>query len=1059
MRLIVASALRYRFLVIGLAAALVYFGTQQLEHQKLDVFPEFAPTQVQVQTEAIGLSSAEIEELVTVPLENGLSGVPDVETVRSESVPQLSAITLLFKPGTDLLQARRFVQERLQSAATQLPTFVTAPSMTPPVSITGRIMAVGVSSTTLSSEDLSMAGYWTVRARLMRVPGVANVAIWGEKPKTLQVQVRPRALERHGVTLNRTLEVSADALDNGLLRFSTGAVVGTGGFVEGTSQRLPIRPSLPIVGPHDLAQVPLARKAGKTLHIGDVARVVYGHPPLIGDAVVRSGPGLLLVISKFPGANTVAVTRGIDKAIDELRPGLPGVQFDTHIFRNASFIEDGIHNLTLAVILGCILVVLVLIAFLLEWRAAFISLITIPLSLLAATLVLDLRGTTINTLVLAGFAVAVGVVVDDAIIDTENIVRRLRARRERGSPISIAPLVLAASLEVRSAILYATLINVVAILPVVFIGGLSGSFFGPLAISYSIAVLASMVIALTVTPALALLLLDKASLKRSEPRMVRWLKAGYGAVLGRVVRAPRVAYLTVAAVALAGALVLPGLGEDLFPAFKERDFLMHWISKPGTSITEQKRIVTRGSRQVLAIPGVDHFGSHIGQAALGEEVAGPNFSENWVTLGANADYGRTLASIRHFETQNPGVFHDVQTYLRERIDEVLAGSTEAVVVRIFGQDLNVLRRKAALVTSELKKVPGLVDVHPDPQQDVPQVEVTVKLGVARRYGLKPGDVRRAAATMVAGEEAGDIFRDGKVYGVAVWSTPRVRRNLTDLKQLPIDVPRPRGGRVALGKVADVRLTPIPSDIKRENASRRIDVGGNVSGRDLGSVIDDVKKKLATVRFPLGYHAELLGEAAERQKAQRRLLLLAIGALVLTFVLLQAALRSWRLAAMLFFTLPMALVGGLLATYLGLGTISLGALIGFYAVLGIAARNGIMMITHFQHLERFEGEPFGVGLVLRGARERLRPILMTAAATGLALLPLAISGDKPGQEIEHPMALVILGGLVTSTLLNLFVVPTLYLRFGAGTSGHQTADVREAALDEAVARIYAPLHEE
>jgi Cu/Ag efflux pump CusA len=338
------------------------------------------------------------------------------------------------------------------------------------------------------------------------------------------------------------------------------------------------------------------------------------------------------------------------------------------------------------------------------------------------------------------------------------------------------------------------------------------------------------------------------------------------------------------------------------------------------------------------------------------------------------------------------------------------------------------------------------------------VEVTVKLGVARRFGLKPGDVRRAAATMVAGEEAGDIFRDGKVFGVFVWSTPNVRRNMTDLKRLPIDVPRPRGGRVLLGKVAHVRLTPIPSDIKRENASRRIDVGGNVAGRDLGSVIDDVKKKLATVKFPLGYHAELLGEAAERQAAQKRLLLLAIGALVATFLLLQAALRSWRLASILFFTLPMALVGGLLATYLGLGTISLGALIGFYAVLGIAARNGIMMITHFQHLERFENEPFGAGLVLRGARERLRPILMTAAATGFALLPLAISGDKPGQEIEHPMALVILGGLVTSTLLNLFVVPSLYLRFGAGTSGNQSADEREAALDEAVANVYAPLHE-
>jgi Cu/Ag efflux pump CusA len=329
--------------------------------------------------------------------------------------------------------------------------------------------------------------------------------------------------------------------------------------------------------------------------------------------------------------------------------------------------------------------------------------------------------------------------------------------------------------------------------------------------------------------------------------------------------------------------------------------------------------------------------------------------------------------------------------------------------------------------------------------------------VARRYGLKPGDVRRAAATMIASEEVGDLFRNGKVFGVAVWSTPQTRRNLTDIERLPIDVPRPRGGRVPLGRVADVRLTPIPSDIKRENESRRIDVGGNISGRDLGSVVSDVKKKLAAVRFPVGYHADLLGEAAERQAAQNRLLILAIGAVIATLLLLQAAFRSWRLAGLLFFTLPMALVGGLLAASAALGTISLGALIGFYAVLGIAARNGIMMITHFQHLERYEDEPFGIGLVVRGARERLRPILMTATATGLALLPLAITGDRPGQEIEHPMALVILGGLVTSTLLNLFVVPALYLRFGAGTSP-PPAIGDEEALDKAVAKVYAPLHE-
>ncbi|MEA2389971.1 MAG: hypothetical protein QOK31_80, partial [Solirubrobacteraceae bacterium] len=790
-------------------------------------------------------------------------------------------------------------------------------------------------------------------------------------------------------------------------------------------QALPIRDVSPIRAPRDVAHIPLGETATSKLQIGDVAHVTYGHPALIGDGVVNGGPGLLMVVEKFPGANTLAVTRGVDDAMSALAPGLRGVTIDTHIFRPASFIETAIDNLTLAVFIGCLLVVMVLIAFLFEWRAAFISLVTIPLSLMAAALILDATGTSINTMVLAGFAVAVGVVVDDAIIDTENIVRRLR--RARGREPSILRVVLSASLEVRSAILYATLINIAAVVPVLFVKGLSGAFFRPLIVSYALAVLASMVIALTVTPALALILLRRAPLKPQDPPLVRVLKAGYARVLRRILGAPRTAYVAVAVVFLAGIVALPGLGQDLFPTFKERDFLMHWISKPGTSIREETRSVTQASHQLLAVPGVRNFGSHIGQAFLGEEIAGPNFAENWIHVDAKADYSKTLAAVRGVETEHPGLSRDVQTYLRERIDEVLAGASEGMVVRIFGPNLHMIRRLATTVTQRLAKVGGLVDLHPEAQQDVPEIEVTAKLGVARRYGLKPGDIRRASATLLASEEVGDVFRAGKVFGVPIWSTPATRRNLVDIRSLPIDTPR--GGRVPLGVVARVRVLPTPSAIKRENASRRIDVDANVSGRDLGSVTSDVRDKLQEIKFPLGYHAEVLGEAAERESAASRLLIFAVGAALAILLLLQAAFGRWNLAWLLLLTLPMALVGGLLAAYAAGGVITLGALIGFYTVLGIAARNGIMMVTHFQHLERHEGETFGPALVLRGAQERLAPILMTALATGLALLPLVISGSRPGQEIEHPMAIVILGGLATSTLLNLLVVPALYLRFG------------------------------
>ncbi|MFL5819551.1 MAG: efflux RND transporter permease subunit [Solirubrobacteraceae bacterium] len=1031
MRWIIGTSLRLRFLVAAGAAALMFFGAQQLHHQKVDVFPEFAPTRVEIQTACLGLSAAEVEELVSVPLEDALNGVPGVETIRSESVPQLSNITLLFKRGTDLMEARQRVQERLQSVEATLPTWAAPPFMMPPLSATSRIMSVGLTSKKLSQMDVSMIAYWKIRARLLRVPGVANVALWGEQLKQLQVQADPRRMAANGVSLDHLMEVTSNSLDSGLLKFSQGSWIGTGGWLETGDRKLAVRHIQPIVKPSDLAKVPLARRGGRTLSVGNVANVLYGPQPPIGDAVVDGGPGLLLVIEKFPRANTVEVTQGIETALKDLQPGLHGITVHPNIFKPASFIQEAVHNLTVAVIIGCLLVVLILVAFLFEWRAAFISLISIPLSLVAAGIVLDVRGATVNTLILAGFAVSVGVVVDDAIIDMENIVRRLRIRRAQGQRVSIARTVLDASLEVRNPILFATLINVIAVAPVLFVGGLSGAFFEPLAVSYGLAVMASMAVALTVTPALALIMMKNAPPQPREPILMRGLKRGYGALLSPVLRRPFAALAAVGMIALAAVLVYPRLGQELFPTFKERDFLMHWVSTPGTSINEERRMVRNASHQLARIPGITDFGSHIGQAFLGEEIAGPNFGENWVRISPNASYDDTIEAIHKMEAENPGLFRDVQTYLRERIDEVLAGSTDAMTVRIFGEDLHVLRREAGAVQKALKGVPGLVELHTELQADVPQIDVQVRLPVARRYGIKPGDVRRAAATLLASEEVGDMFRGGKAYDVHVWSTPQTRRNLSDIRALRIDTSR---GRVPLGVLATVAVRPTPNDIKRENASRRIDVGANVSKRDLGSVTADVQKRLASVHLPLGYHMQLLGEAAERQAAQKRLLIFAAGAALAILLLLQVAFGSWRLAWLLFLTLPMALVGGLLAAFGAIGVISLGALIGFYTVLGIAARNGILLISHFQHLERNEGEPFGPGLVLRGARERLSPILMTAFATGLALLPLALSGDKPGQEIEHPLAIVILGGLATSLLLNLFLVPTLYLRFGR--KGHR-----------------------
>ncbi|MDP9467849.1 MAG: efflux RND transporter permease subunit [Chloroflexota bacterium] len=1028
LRRIVASSLRFRFIVVGIGAGMMFFGAGQLRDMPVDVFPEFAPPRVEVQTLSLGLSAVEVEGLVTIPLEQALNGVQGLDIIRSKSVPGLSSIDMIFEPGFDLLLARQLVQERVAQITPTLPNWAAPPFMMQPLSATSRVMKIGLSSDELSVIDMSMIAYWNIRARLLAVPGVANVPIWGERLEMRQIQVVPERLAAFGVSLDDVMEATAQALDEGILRFSGSNVIGTGGFIDTPTQRLTIAHVSSVITPDDLKNATMEGPNGQVVRLSDVAELVTDHQALLGDAVINDGPGLMLIVEKFPWANTLEVTRGVEDAIDALRPGLTGIDIDTTIFRPATFIEAALGNLTNALLLGSLLVFLVLVGFLFDWRTALISLVAIPLSLTAAALVLSFRGATINTMVLAGLVISVGVVVDDAIIDIENIVRRIRQHRREKSTKSTASIILESSLEVRSAIIYATLIDVVAVTPVFFIEGLSGAFFQPLVISYGLAVLASLLVALTVTPAMALILLRNAPIDRHESPLARWLQGAYQALLSRIIVTARPAYLAVGIIAIAGAVVYPQLGQSLLPDFKERDFLMHWVTEPSTSREEEVRISTRACIELRSIPGVQNCGSHIGQATLADEVYGIYFGENWISVSPDVDYDATLASVQEVVAGYPGIRRDVQTYLKERIREVLTGSSDAIVIRIYGPDLDVLRAKAVEVEAALGGIEGIIDLHTALDLvEIPQVEVRVDLATAQQYGLKPGDVRRAAGVLIAGEEVGDIFYQGKAYDVQVWSTPETRQSLTSIEQLLIDTPS--GEQVRLGDVADVRVAATPNSIGHEGLSRRIDVDANVSGRDLGAVVQDVERALAQINFPLEHHAEMLGEYQERQAAQGRLLLFGIVAAIGVFLLLQASYGSTRLAILSFLTLPSALVGGVLAAYLGGGVISLGSLVGFFTVLGIAARNGIMMVNHFQHLERYEGETFGQALVIRGARERLSPILMTALATGLALVPLVIAGSIPGHEIEHPLAVVILGGLVTSTLLNLFVVPSLYLRFG------------------------------
>jgi CzcA family heavy metal efflux pump len=1015
---LVHFALAQRVLVLALAALLVVLGVRAGRDVPLDVFPEFAPPMVEIQTEAPGLSTEEVESLVTVPIETAVNGVPGLMTLRSKSVLGLSSVQILFERGSDVIRARQMVGERIAQVQPRLPLAARQPVLMPPLSSTSRAMKVGLSSTKLDQMQLSELVRWTIRPRLMAVTGVANVAVWGQRDRQLQVLVDPDRLRASGVTLAEVRAAAGDAV-----------LVGGGGFVDTPNQRLAVQQAGTVQTAADLARA-IVKQAGEApVRIGDVARVVDGFSAPIGNAIIDDGPGIMLIVEKQPTANTLELTRAVEAAFDELKPGLKDVKVDTTIFRPATFIERSIDNLTRALMIGCALVAAVLFLFTRDWRQATISLFAIPLSLLGAGLMLLWSGATINVMIIAGLVIALGEVVDDAIIDVENIARRLRLNRESADPKPAFAVVLAASLEVRSAVVFASLIVMLVFVPIFFLGGVAGTFFQPLAIAYVLAIGMSLLVALTVTPAMCLLLLPNAPLTdERDTRIVAALKRRYVGFLPRVVGRPVMAVGIVA-----GGLLLAGVGyatfkDQFLPDFRETDFLMHFVEKPGTSIEAMDRITIRASKELRSIPGVRNFGAHIGRAEQADEVVGPNFTELWISLDESADYDASVKRIKEVVEGYPGLYRDVLTYLRERIKEVLTGAGATIVVRIYGPDQAELRAAGARVRDAIGGIQGVSDLKLEAQVLVPQIRIRPRPAELARLGLTAGEVRRQAQVLVAQTKVGEIYRDQRAFDVAVWGEPKVRSSVHALRDLMIQAPV-TGAPVRLGDIADIEIAPAPNEVKRENGQRRLDVTLNVAGADLGTVAQAVDAAVAKVPFATGYHPQVLGEYAALKESRSRLWSIGVLCLVGILLLVWMEFRSRRITALVAVSLPFALVGGVVAVALTGGTLSLGSLVGFVTVIGIAARNGIMLLSHYQHLERHEGMTFGRELVLRGAEERLVPILMTAACAGLALVPLIVAGNAPGHEIEHPMAIVILGGLISSTALNLLLLPALYARYG------------------------------
>ena len=1012
---LIYTAVNARIFVLLIALALIVFGLNTIKEAPLDVFPEFAPIKVEIQTEAPGLSSLEVEQLISLPLEQAVNGTPQLKTLRSKSVLGLSSVVMLFEEGTNLSEARNAVQERLSLASSRLPVVAKPPVMLPALSSLSRMLKIGVSSKKLNQMEISSLVMWTIRPRLMSVPGVANVAVWGQRDKQLQVLVNPEKLRASGITIAQILKATGDA-----------SSIEAGGFVDSPNQRIAIRHTNLKTQPEDLAKTVVDFKNGAPILLGDIAEIVIGYPLPIGDAVINHGDGLLLIVEKHPNANTIEVTNNIEAAIAELKPGLQDLDIDSTIFRPATFIERAIQNLQHALLLGALMVALILMIFLRNKRAAFISICAIPLSLISAVLVLTAFNISMNTMVIAGLVIALGEVVDDAIIDVENIIRRLKLNQLLDSPKSKLDVIVTASLEVRSAVVYATMIVMVVFLPVLFLDGIAGAFFKPLATAYLLAILASLLVALIVTPALSFILLDADS-EEKELQLITWLIAQYRHLLYKVLLKPKkVIIITLAAFLSIGVSAL-FLGSEFLPAFKETDFLMHFLERPGASIEQMKKMTKRASHDLLAIPGVRNFGAHIGRAEVADEVVGPSFTELWISIDPEVNYEKTVAKIKDTMHGYTGIYTDVQTYLKERSKEVLTGSSASIVVRLFGPDLMVLRMQAESIRNTMQTVDGIADLKIEPQVLVPQIEVRLKQDAAQRYGINTNDIRQMTSMVLKGIKVGEAYEAQQKVDVVVIGDADSKVDITAVQQLPIN--SPFGAQLSIKDVADVYFIGMPNEIKHEAVSRRIDIIANASGRDLGSVAIEVEQKVAALAFPTGYYPQFLGEYTVQKEATNRLLWLSILMLFAIGFIVYMDFKSYQHTFIFLASLPFALIGGVLGVFLSGAVISLGSIIGFIAVLGIAARNGILLISHYRHLISNEGFSHGVDLIMHGSSERLVPILMTALATSLALLPIIFKGPISGYEIEYPLAVVVVSGLLTSTLLNLILLPSIFLRFG------------------------------
>ncbi len=1014
---ITRSALRNRMLTVAAYVTVLVVGVLVLRQTTLDVFPEFAPPQVVIQTESPGLAPEDVERLITFPMETVINGTPGVDVIRSKSSAGLSTIVVVFAWGTDIYRARQLVGERLQEVKERMPPGTKESLMLPVTSAVSWLVKYALVSDTVSPLDLRTISDWDIGRRLLSIPGVASVVSIGGGAKQYQVLLSAEKLWRYGVTVKDVVEA---------IRKTNVSVPG--GFQVRESQELVVTGVGRITSLNDLRRTLVADRKGTPITLDQVATVRFGPEFPRGDASYMGKPAVIGTVSKLYGADTLTVTYKVEEALRQIAKTLPaGVTIHTEVFRQASFIESAITNLRWALIEGGVIVTLVVVFFLFNVRASLITLVAMPLSLLLGVLTLRYFGIGINSMTLGGLAIAIGAVVDDAIIYVENIFRRFRENQERQDPQPPLRVIFQASREIRDSVVYATWIILIVFVPIFLLSGVEGRIFTPLGLAFTASLFASLIVAVTLTPVLcALLLVRRHGRPERESVTVRWLKAGYERVLRRAIGRPYPVVGAALILLLISLVPLRTFGSSFLPEFHEGNFVIAVTTLPGTSLQESLRLGNRITALLRRHPEVVSVAQRAGRAELDEDAQPPNFSEFDVTIKyGKRDPEELVHQIREDLEKVPGTAVNVGQFIAHRLDEVLSGVRAQIAIKIYGADLNVLRDLGGKAEAILREVKGIRDLQLEQQIDVPEIRIGVNRDTAARLGLTPGDVLETAHVAFNGEVVSQVVEGQRSFPLFVWFDEASRRNEHAMRNLLIDASDKK--KVPLRSVATVEVEDRPYFINREKVQRRIAVQANVQGRDLGSVIAEAQEEIVkAVPMPAGYFIEYGGQFESQQESTRVLTLYGLLALVATFVLLYKAFGSLRASLIVLLNLPLALIGGIAAIQVTGRIMSVPSLIGFIGVFGIAARNGIILISHYRHL-RAEGRP-REEVVIEGSKDRLAPVLMTAAAAALGVLPL-VFGDAAGKELERPMAHVILGGLFTSTVLNMLVVPTVFAKWG------------------------------